>query len=102
METQETAANNTSATPQPQYIIAAPTKNMAAGLLLALFFGPLGLIYSTVTGAIVMIILSVIVGLATLGLGLVITQIICVIWAYVAINNHNKKVYADMGMPPVR
>jgi hypothetical protein len=39
-----------------------------------------------------MIILSLIIGLATFGFGLIFTWIASVIWAVVAVNMHNKKM----------
>lgn len=69
-------------------------KSMAVAILLALFFGPLGMLYSTVMGGVVMIALSLLVGIFTLGFGLFVTWPICVIWAAVATNSHNKKMLA--------
>lgn len=50
--------------------------------------------YSTVLGAIVMIIVNLIVGLLTFGFGLILTIPIGVIWAAIAANSHNKKLMA--------
>ena len=67
-------------------------KSVAAAFLLAFFFGPLGLFYSSIVGGIVMLIIDLPVAIFTLGFGLIFTNIICVIWAMVAVNNHNKKL----------
>jgi len=85
---------------QQNTIVLLPAKSMAAGILLALFFGPLGLFYSSVPGGLIMLIvgglLAVIGGIITGGIGfipiLVLIGIICVIWAAIAVNRHNKKV----------
>ena len=69
-------------------------KSMAVAILLALFFGPLGMLYSTVMGGVIMIVISLVVGIFTLGFGLFITWPICVIWAAVATNSYNKKMLA--------
>ena len=69
-------------------------KSMAVAILLALFFGPLGMLYSTVMGGVIMIVISLLAGIFTLGFGLLITWPICVIWAAVATNSHNKKMLA--------
>lgn len=69
-------------------------KSMAIAILLALFFGPLGMLYSTVMGGVIMIALNILVGIFTLGFGLFITWPICVIWAAVATNSYNKKALA--------
>jgi len=85
---------------QQNTVVFLPTKSMAAGILLALFFGPLGLFYSSVAGGFVMLIggglLAFFGGLLTGGFGLVpiiiLIGIISVIWAAVAVNSHNKKI----------
>lgn len=73
-------------------VVSSGEKSMAATILLTLFFGPLGLFYSSVAGGIVMLILSIIVAVFTLGFGLIITQLICVIWGAIATNSHNQKM----------
>ncbi|HEY0382013.1 MAG TPA: hypothetical protein VGC72_07420 [Candidatus Elarobacter sp.] len=88
--------------PQPIYITqqvqtasagvaAAPPKSMAVALLLTFFFGPLGLFYVSVTGGIVMLIVSFIVAIVTLGFGLFITGPICMVWAAIATNTRNEQ-----------
>lgn len=65
---------------------------MGISIALTLFFGPLGMFYSTILGAIVMIIIDIIVGVLTLGLGLLVTWPIQVIWAAIATSMYNKKL----------
>lgn len=77
---------------QKQTIIVKAEKSMGITILLTIFFGPLGMFYSTVTGAIVMIIVNVIVAIITLGFGLLITWPVCIIWAAVATNIYNKNL----------
>ena len=81
----------TQKTPQPQPIIVQTQKSPSTAAILALFFGPLGMLYSTVTGAVVMFIITAIVGFVTLGIGLLVTLPICSIWAYVSVKNQNQK-----------
>jgi len=73
-------------------VVRSDEKSMLAAILLSLFFGPLGLLYASVTGGIVMLIISIVVGLFTLGVGLLITFPICIIWAVVATNKYNEDV----------
>lgn len=75
---------------QTTYIQVGSQKSVAGAVLLALFFGPLGMIYATVPGALIMFAISFVVAFATLGLGLLITLPICAIWAGVAASSHNK------------
>lgn len=88
--------------PQPIYVtqqvqmaptaVAAPPKSMAVALLLTFFFGPLGLFYASVTGGVVMLLVSIVVAIATLGFGLLITGPLCMVWAAIAVNNANAQI----------
>lgn len=75
-----------------KYVVTRSPKSMGAAIALAFFFGPLGMLYATIPGAIVMFFLNSIVGLLTLGLGLLITFPIGIIWAAVATSTYNKKL----------
>jgi hypothetical protein len=75
-------------------IIITPTKSVGVSLLLTFFFGPLGLLYSTISGAIVMFIICFLVGIVTFGIGCLITWPICMIWGVTASNAYNKKIVA--------
>lgn len=61
-----------------------PKKSAALAFLLAFLFGPLGMLYSTVPGALVLFLVNVILVIPTLGLILLITWPIGCIWAAVA------------------
>lgn len=65
---------------------------MGISIALTLFFGPLGMFYSTIAGAIIMIIVDIVVGILTFGIGLLVTWIIQVIWAAIATSSYNKKL----------
>jgi ABC-type transport system involved in cytochrome bd biosynthesis fused ATPase/permease subunit len=54
-----------------------------------IFLGPIGLFYATVVGALVMLVITVIIGFVTFGFGLFIPYVICVIWAIIAVNSYN-------------
>lgn len=51
---------NTSSETKTKIVVVGTPKSMSAAVLLAFFFGPLGLLYSTVTGAIVMFLINLI------------------------------------------
>ncbi len=74
-----------------QTIIVKTQKSAGVAALLAFFFGPLGMLYATGWGALIMFIISGIVIVFTAGLGLLLTNPICAIWAYVKVNNDNKQ-----------
>lgn len=65
-------------------IIAQPEKSVIAAFLLTLLFGPLGLLYATIGGVIFLIIVAMILGTVTLGIGALITWPIAMIWAVIA------------------
>lgn len=70
--------------------IQQPDKSVVIALLLTLFFGPLGMLYSTITGGIIMLVVCLaILGLSALTLGLASVLflpawIICVVWGVLA------------------
>lgn len=65
-------------------------RSVGVAFLLTLFFGPIGLLYATVTGGLVMIAVELMVfllGVVTLGLGWVlffVTWVVCIIWGCIA------------------
>jgi hypothetical protein len=74
---------------QTTVIHVGSRKSVVGAVLLALLFGPLGMLYSTVVGALVMFFVNIVVGVATLGLGLIVTVPLGAIWAGIAAGNHN-------------
>jgi len=83
---------STENTPRPTTTIVINQKSMGVALLLAFLFGPLGMLYSTITGAVIMFIISVPVVLFTAGFGLLLTIPIGMIWSVSAINSSNRKL----------
>lgn len=67
-------------------------KSIGLSLLLTILFGPLGLLYTTVSGAIIMFVVSLIVAIITFGLGYFFTLPICIIWGVLAAKNYNSKI----------
>ena len=81
---------------QKQVIVVQSTKNPGMAALLGCLFGPLGLLYSTVKGAIIMFFVNLLVGIFTLGFGLFLTWPICGVWGYKAANAYNKKLLTNV------
>ncbi|OHA83273.1 MAG: hypothetical protein A2937_03935 [Candidatus Yonathbacteria bacterium RIFCSPLOWO2_01_FULL_47_33b] len=79
---------------QKVVVVDGGSKSVGVAFLLAFIFGPLGMMYSTVSGGIIMLVVSLFVGLFTLGFGLFVTWPICVVWACIAASSHNKKALA--------
>lgn len=71
-----------------QTVVIQQPKSVGLAIALSFLFGPLGMLYSTVQGAIVMFIVNVIVALVTVGLGLLFTWPIGVLWAALAAKSH--------------
>lgn len=76
-------------TQQPT-VVVVNQKSLVLGLILTFFFGPLGMLYSTIMGGLVMLVISGIIGFFTGGLGLALTWPIQMIWTWMAISTHNK------------
>lgn len=72
---------------QHTIVVVNEGKSVGLAFLLAFFFGPLGLLYASVAGGFIMIILSIFIGVVTLGMGLIVTWIICILWAVIAAGN---------------
>lgn len=58
----------------------ADRKSVLLALVLTVFLGPIGMLYSTVIGAIVMAILYIVVGILTAGIGIAFLHPISIIW----------------------
>lgn len=107
------------APPPPRMAPLPPAAEKSVGIafLLTFLFGPLGMLYSTVTGALVLIavtvVLAIVVGivvglisLATLGFGAVLVVlaplagapiwIASIIWGCLAASRHNERVRAQL------
>ncbi|HED65920.1 MAG TPA: hypothetical protein ENJ09_10240 [Planctomycetes bacterium] len=76
--------------------VVLTTKSVGVAILLTFLLGPLGMLYSTILGAIVMGILFCLAWLITFGLGLFVLWPIAILWAALAAYNHNKRVLAHL------
>ena len=76
---------------QKVIVVSAP-KSVGIAIILTVLFGPLGMFYSTIIGAIIMMIISVIAAIVTVGFGLILTWPVCIIWGALAAKAHNKKL----------
>jgi hypothetical protein len=65
-------------------------KSVVLSLVLTFFFGPFGMLYSTVPGALVMMVLYVAIGIPTLGWGLTVLHPIAMIWGAIAADRANR------------
>ena len=84
---------------QPQRIIVQSTKSVGVAILLTVLFGPLGMLYSTIPGALIMIAVHVVIFLVTFGFGtflFIFTWPICVLWGAMAASSYNRKLIASV------
>jgi hypothetical protein len=82
-------------TDPPRPVVVNARKNVGVAMILAILFGPFGLLYATVSGGVVMLVLSLIVVVPTYGVGLFFTWIIGIIWAHRATTRYNAKRATD-------
>ncbi len=64
-------------------------KSVILALVLTVFLGPLGMLYSTGIGAIIMLVLYITLGILTAGFALIVLHPICVIWGVWAAHRYN-------------
>ena len=78
-------------------------KSQAIGFILAFFFGPLGLLYASVAAGLILLLIAVVVGMLTLGIGAFICWPITWVVSFIMIDKHNKAVDAlgsgNIGQP---
>jgi hypothetical protein len=65
-------------------------KSVLLSLVLTFFFGPFGMLYSTVTGALVMLVLYVVVGIITFGWALAGLHVMAMVWGAWAADRANR------------
>lgn len=74
-----------------QTVVVVPQKSVGLSILLSFFFGPLGMLYSTVWGGIAIFFLNIYLLFATFGAGWLFTWIGGMIWAGIAASMHNSR-----------
>jgi hypothetical protein len=78
-----------------QVAVAPQPKSVAVALVLTFFFGPLGMLYSTVAGGLIMLGLNLVLGTLTLGLFFLISWPIQMVWAAMAAQKANEAVHSS-------
>lgn len=76
-------------------VVVVERKSVALAFILTLLFGPLGMLYSTVLGALVMLVIAAVVGGITFGVGLFVVWPICILWGCVAAAGSSRRVIAE-------
>ena len=83
-------SNRTSHT-EKKVVVIAPLKSMGVAILLAILFGPLGMLYATIRGGVIMIVITLIL-VSLFPLLFLLTWPICVIWAAVSTSDYNRQL----------
>ena len=73
-------------------VITYSPKSLGIALLLTFIFGPIGMLYATIWGGFIMLLINLVIGIPTLGLGLIFTWPIQLIWVTLAVRSYNKKL----------
>lgn len=76
--------------PPPVYL--GQEKSVASAIVLSFFFGPLGMLYSTVAGALVMFFVGGFFILVTFGVAVLLVWPGSILWAALAANAHNQRI----------
>lgn len=69
-----------------------PHKNLTAALLFSIFFGPLGLLYASLWGGLIMLLLAIVVIGSRLPGPIILLWISCNIWSVFATQRYNGKI----------
>ncbi|WP_432558532.1 hypothetical protein [Granulicoccus sp. GXG6511] len=88
------------AAPVVPVVVAPAQKSPATAGVLAFFFGPLGMLYSTWQGALTLFLVNIVLIWFTAALILLVTIPIGVIWAVMAANQHNARLMVPMNQGP--
>ena len=77
---------------EQEYKSRLPLKNVAGALLFSVFLGPVGLLYASAIGGIIMIMIGFIIACTKLIVPIIFVWLICCIWAVLAVNRYNQKI----------
>lgn len=77
-----------------------PLRSPVAALLLAVFLGPVGLIYASLLGALILIFLFLVAyGAHTLH-ALALVWLASCFWSVMSVNRYNRRIMKHMGVTP--
>lgn len=76
----------------PTHQLRLPFKSVAGALLLGLFLGPIGLLYATTWGGVVMLVLGIAIVPTKLPVPIAIIWLSSCVWGVVATNRFNQKL----------
>ena len=71
-------------------------KSMGLAFLLTFFLGPFGVLYVSILGGILFILVAGVVSLVTFGWAVPIFWFVSIIWAMLAVRSHNERLIEDI------
>ncbi len=77
-------------------IVYIERKSVGLALLLTILFGPLGMLYSTVMGALIMLVVTSVLAYFTFGASLFVTWPLCVVWGCLAARRSKRRVFGTL------
>ena len=72
-------------------VVSTTPKTAVVATILAGLLGPFGLFYATVSGAMIMLVVAIILATFTWGIGVFLVWPLCAVWAWRATIDYNKK-----------
>lgn len=81
----------------PSVIVVTATKSMGLAIALSVLFGPLGLLYASIVGGLIMLVISVPLAMVTFGVSLFLTWPVCIVWSIIATNSCNRRLLLSQG-----
>lgn len=78
-----------------QVVVTKQTKSVGIALILTFLFGSIGMFYSTIKGALIMLAIETAIIVLTMGFGfflIFLTNPICMIWGGLAAKNYNEQL----------
>ena len=70
-----------------------PFKSVAIALVFTVLLGPLGLLYASMRGGIVMLLVGLVVISSKLLFPIILLWVICCIWAVKSVENYNQRIF---------
>lgn len=77
---------------QGKFQTSLPLKSLAGALLFTVFLGPIGLLYASSLGGIVMLVIAFIVACSKFFVPFALVWLGCSVWGVLAVNRYNNKI----------
>lgn len=75
-----------------RFMISRPLKSVAGALIFCVILGPVGLLYASFWGGVIMTLFGIVVVCSRMIFPIILLWIICCIWAVKAVEVYNRKI----------